>query len=72
MTEKLYGLDDIPEGWVLVMLTDHLEFGGEITYGCTLKRPLVSPMSDIVKTHGLQTPQLALHKAIQKAKGETL
>ncbi len=69
MTEKLYGLDDIPEGWRLARMTGHLSIRGKFSYGCILQdwNMLMPPQ---VKVSGWKTPQLALHRAIQKARGE--
>ncbi len=61
MTEKLYGLDDIPEGWGLFSIQRPI---GEGRYLCMLEG---QKTKSIVYA---KTPQLALHKAIQKAKGE--
>jgi hypothetical protein len=69
VTEKLYGLDDIPEGWRLIGLTystadnhyraEFLELGKSTRLGTQISTGAVA-----------ETPQLALHRAIQKARGE--
>lgn len=62
MTEKLYGLDDIPEGWVLEEITLlYMRYKAELFEDNEEGRLVVAVEN---------TPQLALHKAIQKAKGE--
>ncbi|MDP9196113.1 MAG: hypothetical protein M3O22_05000 [Pseudomonadota bacterium] len=73
MTEKLYGLDDIPEGWRIAKLCyeediDALE--GEpkrYVYECHMDC-LDGRARDFLSM--ALTPQLALHRAIQKARGE--
>ena len=58
MTEKMYGLDDIPEGWVL---EEFRKLPGTTKHIAHIKIDAV----------GLEeSPQLALHKAIQRARGE--
>jgi hypothetical protein len=66
MTEKLYGLDDIPENWALEAL-EFLKL--EKKYACTILRLLNADIKGEAISFA-ETPQLALHKAIQKARGE--
>lgn len=66
MTDKLYGLDDIPEGWELWVLAINVNLNGNYAY---LRSLTEETYGTKVIGEG-ETPQLALHKAIQKAKGE--
>ncbi len=62
MTEKLYGLDDIPEGWELCSYLTYFREGGYNL--CIVNK-------DFTRVWGeAKTRSLALHRAIQKARGE--
>lgn len=63
MTDKLYGLDDIPEGCTVSLHKQVVR--GVAIYGCVLGKDGETSQWEIEPT-----PQLALHKAIQKARGE--
>ncbi len=65
MTEKLYGLDDIPEGCTLKHLIREWT-GVNYIFTCEINKNTGSDRYVEVKV----TPQLALHRAIQKARGE--
>lgn len=70
MTEKLYGLDDIPEGWMLSLLYILEERQSQQSFVCRLRKAELS-FDEYVEVRGHEkTPQLALHRAIQKARGE--
>jgi hypothetical protein len=66
MTEKLYGLEDIPEGWFLCEISRLVgKNKRKISYDVTIMSgPWVGAAAEA------ETPQLALHKAILKARGE--
>lgn len=61
MTDKLYGLDDIPEGLVL----DYIH-RTEVGFTCWI----IGGAGKYTFGARDETPQLALHKSIQKARGE--
>lgn len=63
MTEKLYGLDDIPEGWVFVRHEHNLS--SDYYRWCFENEESFDRVCGTDKND-----ELALHKAIQKAKGE--
>lgn len=62
MTEKLYGLDDILMEWTLKLHAHH----HSLSY-CTIED---SNTGDVFEASHEEDPKIALHKAIQKAKGE--
>lgn len=71
MNDKLYGLDDIFEGWMI------REIFREVT-AWVHDKPMYNFYAEIVGPSGsgnafgtwAENPRLALHKAIQKARGE--